>query len=97
MGKREEIAAQIAALQKQLEDDDDLELWVETEGDKGKHRAQLRGKYARKMLSRLGLDDDEDQADDDGATDGDGADGGTGDGGKDPAPPSEHKYFRRKG
>jgi hypothetical protein len=64
---RDEIQAQIDALTAQLNDDDDVELWVKDE--KGRE-TKLTGAYAKKWLKSLGLEDDEPQG-----GDGDGSDG----------------------
>ena len=94
MGKRDEIRRQIEALQREHDeapddDDDDLEIGVEKDG----HKVTVKGRHARKVMRRLGLDDDDDQ----------GAAGGEGEAGegeakgkpsKDKAPPSGHRYFR---
>jgi len=61
MAQRDEIQAQIAELQKQLESaDDGTELWVKDL--KSGHETKLTGVHARKWLKRLGLDDEEGQA-----------------------------------
>jgi hypothetical protein len=61
MPNRDEIQAQIDALTKQLQDDDEgTELWVKDE--KGRE-TKLTGAYARKWLRNLGLEDDEPQGD----------------------------------
>lgn len=60
MAQRDEIQAQIAALQKQLEDSDDgTELWVKDPSSG--HETKLTGAHARKWLKRLGLDDSDEQ------------------------------------
>lgn len=92
MASKQEIAAQIADLNKQLEsadDDDDVELLVEHDGTK----ATLKGKHARKFLQRLGLEDDAPTGD---PADGDPSDpDGDPDGAPDDKPPDPHRYFRR--
>lgn len=70
---RADIEAQIAALQKQLEDDDEgTELWVRDE--KGRE-TKLTGAHAKKWLRQLGLEDDEEPQD---GTEAEGPDGGDG-------------------
>lgn len=107
MGKRDELRRQIEALQKQHDespddDDDDLEIDVEKDG----HKVRVRGRHARKVMRRLGLDDD-----DQGAAAGEGGEGEEGEGEegdgqagadpkakagakKDPEPRSGHRYFK---
>lgn len=87
MPSRDEIAAQIEALNGQLADldENDYECQVEVDGK----RTTVRGKTARSWLEKIGLVDK--PADGDG---GDG-DGGDGDGGKKDAPPAKSgsKFF----
>jgi hypothetical protein len=65
MAGRDEIQAQIAQLQKQLEAaDGGDELWVRD--PKTGHETKLTGTHAQKWLKRLGLDDDEGTEGDDG-------------------------------
>ena len=60
---RKAIEEQIAALQAELEDDDDTELLVEH--PKTKAVGRLRGSHARSFLAGvLGTDEDDDQDDD---------------------------------
>jgi hypothetical protein len=97
MGKRQDLAKQIADLQKEHDeapddDDDDLEIGVEKDGQK----VTVRGRHARKVMRRLGLDDPESAPGGDGQGDEDGEDGEAGDAKKDPAPPAGHRYFRGK-
>lgn len=56
MASRQDIEAQIAALQQQLEADDGLTLVVEDERGRKTH---LSGPHAKRWLKNLGLDDDE--------------------------------------
>jgi hypothetical protein len=82
MAQRDEIQAQIAALQKQLEAaDGGDELWVKD--PKTGHETKLTGAHAQKWLRRLGLDDDEDTGDDDGE-------------GQDPPPSGGNSVWGRK-
>jgi hypothetical protein len=85
MAGRDEIQAQIAALQKQLEAaDGGDELWVRD--PKTGHETKLTGAHAQKWLRRLGLDDEEPEGDD-------GADGGEG---QDPPPSGGNSVWGRK-
>lgn len=93
MGKRQDLAKQIEELQKEHDeapddDDDDLEIGVEKDGQK----VTVRGRHARKVMRRLGLDDPEGTPP---AGDGQGDDD-DGDGKTDPPPPASHRYFRGK-
>jgi hypothetical protein len=93
LGRRTDLAKQIAELQKQHDeapddDDDDLEIGVERDGQ----RVVLRGRHARKVMRRLGLDDDDPKGKGDGQGDDDDPDDGKGD--KDPEPKTGHRYFR---
>src|SRR5881394_2416519 len=104
MGKRDEIRRQIEALQREHDeapddDDDDLEIGVEKDG----HKVTVKGRHARKVMRRLGLDDDDDQGAAGGegeAGEGEAGEGEAGEGeakgkpSKDKAPPSGHRYFR---
>lgn len=69
MATREEKQAQIAALQAELEADDDTELWVEHERGGKAVRTKLSGSHAKTWLDQLfgpadGGGQDEDQEDD---------------------------------
>lgn len=86
MATRQEIEAQIQALQKELEGaDDGTELWIEDE--KGR-KTKLTGPHAKRWLRNLGLDDDEAPAD----GSGDGAEGDQ----QDPPPAGGSSVWGRK-
>lgn len=94
MGTKSELAKQIEALQAEHDaapddDDDDLEIAVERDGNK----VTLKGRHARKVMRRLKLDDEPDA----GKKDPEAGDEDQGDadaGKKDPAPPAAHRYFK---
>jgi hypothetical protein len=94
MAKRDDIAAQIAALQAELDADDagSVELWVKDEHGR---ETKLTGDMAKRWLKKLGLDDEPDPA-------GDGGDGGDGQGGApggapaDPPPAGDSVWGRKK-
>lgn len=96
MGTKRELARQIAELQQQHDtapddDDDDLEIAVERDGSK----VTVKGRHARKVMRRLGLDEDDTPKDpgDDGDDD-QGDDDPKKDPKKDPTPPAGHRYFK---
>lgn len=85
MGKRADIEAQIAKLQKDLDgadEDQDYEIQVEKDGT----RTTLRGPAAESWLKKVGILEDESA--------GDGDPNGDGDASKGDPPPVKKGYFR---
>jgi hypothetical protein len=81
--EREQLQALSDKAKAEEEADKDYELWVE----KGDHRVKLTGAKARAFARKMGVDDDEEEAEEEGAEN-------EGDEEKDPEPPKAG-YFNR--